>query len=72
MNISHESEKKRRFISRVLNVENAAFTPLVLSTTVGKGREAELFFKKKLQISNTTRVTLMLSPTSEKDKYLNC
>ena len=55
MYISHESEKKRKYNSRVLNVEKAAFTPLVFSTTGGMGKEAVLFYKKAAEkISNTT------------------
>ena len=54
MYISHESEKKRKYNSRVLNVEKAAFT-LVFSTTGGMGKEAGLFYKKAAEkISNTT------------------
>ena len=35
----HENEKKRMYVSRVLEIEQATFTPLVLSTTGGIGRK---------------------------------
>ena len=35
----HENEKKRMYASRVLEVEQATFTPLVFTTTGGMGRE---------------------------------
>ena len=54
MYISHEIEKKRKYNSRVLNVEKAAFTPLVFCTTGGMGKEAVLFYKKAAEkISNS-------------------
>lgn len=51
----HETEKKRPYASRVLEVEQATFTPLVFSTTGGMaveckryhGRLAELVASKK-------------------------
>ena len=42
----HETEKKRTYNRRVLEVEKATFTPLVFSTTGGMGKEAELFHKR--------------------------
>ena len=51
MYICHESEKKRKYNSRVLNVEKAAFTP----HNRCMGKEAVLFYKKAAEkISNTT------------------
>jgi len=35
----HENEKKRRYSSRVLDVEHGTFTPLVFTTTSGMGQE---------------------------------
>ena len=35
----HENEKKRMYERRVLEVEQASFTPLVFTTTGGVGRE---------------------------------
>jgi hypothetical protein len=42
----HEYLKKRDYLSRVIQVEKASFTPLVFSTTGGMGREAERFMKR--------------------------
>ena len=42
----HESEKKRAYGSRVLEVEKGTFTPLVFSTTGGMGEEAAAFNKR--------------------------
>ena len=41
----HESEKKRAYGKRVINVEKATFTPLVFATTGGVGSEADAFLK---------------------------
>ena len=52
---SHENEKKRQYLDRVLQVEKASLTPLVFSTTGGMGGEAERFFKHLAsKISNKT------------------
>ena len=40
----HEQAKKREY-GRIREVERGVFTPLVLSTTGGMGREATTFFK---------------------------
>ena len=42
----HETTKKREYAERVREVERAVFTPLVLSTTGGMGREAATFYKR--------------------------
>ena len=42
----HESIKKREYTHRVCEVEHGVFTPLVLSTTGGMGREAATFYKR--------------------------
>ena len=42
----HELAKKREYAQRVREVEHGVFTPLVLSTTGGMGREAETFYKR--------------------------
>ena len=42
----HENEKKRSYSQRVREVERAAFTPLVLTTTGGMARECTTFFKR--------------------------
>ena len=41
----NEREKKRDYSSRILNVEQGLFTPLVFSITGGMGREYSMFVK---------------------------
>jgi len=40
----HELQKKREYGDRIGNVESASFTPLILSTTGGMGREGLTFY----------------------------
>ena len=42
----HEDEKKRAYGQRILEIEHGVFTPLVMSTTGGMGREAQTFYKR--------------------------
>ena len=42
----HEDEKKRNYGQRVLEIEHGVFTPLILATTGGMGREAQTFYKR--------------------------
>ena len=42
----HESEKKKMYEERILNVEHSTFTPLVFSVTGGMSRECTRFFKR--------------------------
>ena len=42
----HEQIKKREYGNRVREVEYASFTPLVLATSGGMGREATMFYKR--------------------------
>ena len=42
----HERAKKREYGQRVREIERGVFTPLVLSTTGGMGREATTFYKR--------------------------
>ena len=44
--MKHEREKKRAYEQRVREIEHASFTPLVLSSTGGMGREATTFYKR--------------------------
>ena len=41
-----EQAKQREYGERVREVEHGVFTPLVLSTTGGLGREATTFYKR--------------------------
>ena len=42
----HEQEKKVKYAARVVEVENASFTPLVFSCFGGMSRECSMFFKR--------------------------
>ena len=43
----HENEKKRQYSSRVLDIENGTFTPLILTTTGGMGNKC-LSYRSRL------------------------
>ena len=43
---SHESRKKTSYNARILEIEKATFTPVVLSTTGGMGGEAHMLLKR--------------------------
>ena len=51
----NEDEKKRMYNQRVLEVENATFTPLVFATNGGMGRECRTFFKRLAQMISEKR-----------------
>ena len=42
----HEQAKKREYGQRVREIERGVFTPLVLSTWGGMGKEAATFYKR--------------------------
>ena len=42
----HEQAKKREYGQRVRDIERGVFTPLVLSTNGGMGKEATIFYKR--------------------------
>ena len=44
--ITHEKEKKRCYGERILQVEKGSFTPIVLSTFGGSGKEADRYHKR--------------------------
>ena len=46
---AHESEKKRKYNARVLEVEKGTFAPLVFSTSGGMGSEAHKLVKRLAQ-----------------------
>ena len=51
----HQKEKKSAYNSRIMNVENRTFTPLVFSLTGGKGPETFILHKHIAQkIANKT------------------
>ena len=49
MYLMHEGEKKRKYNTRVLEVEKGTFTPLVFSTSGGMGVEAHRLVKRLAQ-----------------------
>ena len=48
-------KKKREYSSRILNVEQGSFTPLVFSATGAMGRECSMFVKKLSQLISINR-----------------
>ena len=42
----HERQKKRKYNERVIHIEKGSFTPIVMSTSGGMGKEATIFFKR--------------------------
>ena len=51
----HEDEKKRMYGQRVLEIEHCVFTPLILSTSGGMGREAQTFYKRLADLLSLKR-----------------
>ena len=64
----HEDEKKRTYGQRILEVEHDVFTPLVLSTTGGMGREAQTFYKHLADMLSHKRDV----PYSSRTGWLRC
>ena len=46
----HENEKKRTYASRVMEVEQATFTPLVFTTTGGMAPECQVYHKRLAEL----------------------
>ena len=46
----HENEKKRKYATRVLEIEQGTFTPLVFSTTGGMGEECQRFHSRLAEL----------------------
>ena len=49
----HESEKKRMYTSRVLEVEQGSFTPLVFTTTGGMAGECMRYHSRLAELLST-------------------
>ena len=43
--LTHENEKKRHYLQRVLDIEHGHFTPLVFGTNGGMGKECKFFIR---------------------------
>ena len=52
---AHESEKKRTYNERIIQIEKGSFTPIVVSTFGGMGEEAELYHKRLAQLISEKR-----------------
>ena len=55
MYTSHENEKKTEYLPRVLQVEKATFTPAVLSTSGGIGKEADKLIRRMAERMSAKR-----------------
>ena len=51
----HENEKKRMDASRVMEVEQATFTPLVFTTTGGIAPESQVYHKRLAELLSTKK-----------------
>ena len=51
----HESEKKKKYTKRVLEVEQGTFTPLVFSTTGGMGPECKVYHKHLAELLSSKK-----------------
>ena len=49
----HKTEKKKAYLQRVLQIEKAVFTPLVMSTSGGLGREFKNTLKQLAKRKST-------------------
>ncbi len=53
--VTHEKEKKRKYVERALDVEGGTFTPLVFSVFGGMGQECQMFYKRLCQLLSEKR-----------------
>lgn len=51
----HETEKKRKYANRVMEVEQGTFTPLVFSTTGGMGTECKMYHKRLAELLSSKK-----------------
>ena len=51
----HETEKKLQYASRILEVEQATFTPLVFSTTGGMAAECKRYHSRLAELLATKK-----------------
>ena len=52
---NHSSKQKREYIERILQAEHGTFTPLVISTTGGMGRESRKFYARLSEMISEKR-----------------
>ena len=51
----HETEKKRSYSRRVLEIEHGSFTPLVFTSTGGMGQECTIYHKRLAELISTKK-----------------
>ena len=51
----HEDEKKRKYTSRIIEVENATFTPLVFTTTGGMSQECQRYHSRLAELISSKK-----------------
>ena len=51
----HEDEKKRKFASRIIEVENGTFTPLVFTTTGGMSQECQRYHSRLAELISSRK-----------------
>ena len=51
----HEDEKKRKYASRIIEVENGIFTPLVFTTTGGMSQECQRYHSKLAELISSKK-----------------
>ena len=69
----NEDEKNKQYNRRVLQVENASFTPLVFCTTGGMGRKARVFYRRLTEMLSEKRgISLSDATTFLRSKISFC
>ena len=61
---THENEKKRQYLQRVLDIEHGNFTPLIFGTNGGMGKECSIFLRKlaeKLADAQNEQYSIIIS-----------
>ena len=56
----HESEKKRMYASRVLEVEQGSFTPMVFTTTAGRADECKRYHSRLAELQTRKERIIVL------------
>ena len=51
----HEDEKKRKYASRIIEVENGTFTPLVFTTTGGLSQECQRYHSRLTKLISSKK-----------------
>ena len=51
----HEDEKKRKYASRIIEVEKSTFTPLVFTTTGGMSQECQWYYSRLAELISSKK-----------------